>query len=147
MKRTFLGYSPTSVHTFLLIAAAIVVWFSFLILYVYLAQDPGYREIFINHSGRKLTIIEGDRKIDLADGAMTEPMSGQWVFRIETEKGETWEYKWAPIKSREYVIQRTFYCQVESDGSIYLLPFIANGPSEDLPSQPEGYPRRPRILH
>jgi hypothetical protein len=147
MKKTFLGFPVSPVRAILLIVVVILVDVAGFFVFTRWMPDRAVIPVIVNRSGHELTIIQGDEITHVPDGEMAESKHWWPGIRLEIEQGEIWDYEPAPFKYQGYVFNYHFYCQVESDGSIYLLPFKADGPVERLPSQPEGYPLRPRTRH
>jgi hypothetical protein len=127
----------------LLLVATPVACFGSLCLYVLVAQDrpPGLR--FWNNSGHAIQVVSDGRAVEVApgrDGSLAYSRS----ITIRVDDGHVWEYQLNPLGG-SHLSRNTILLQLESDGSLYVLPPADPGVRERLPAQPNGYPLLPRV--
>jgi hypothetical protein len=98
-----------------------------------------------NHSGQSVTIIIHGRSFHhiQPDSSVETPFVDEtWTIAIVTS-AQTWSYKWFPLNEGGYLSSNRIILQIEPDGKLYVLPYWAIPPVDDLPPQPIGFPLIP----
>jgi hypothetical protein len=115
-------------------------------VFVAFGQDKVPRLVFANHSGQDVTITIHSQSFAVQrEGLIETPFVDQtYTIRIKTSKGEEWTYNWVPLDARGYLFQNRMYLQIDEDGAVYLLPIQIYSTVQNLPSQPTGFPLKPR---
>ena len=114
---------------------------------------PGYEVEVTNNSGQNLVVLSLDTELK----ATSYPVGSSQTVRVEVwyklqvqHSGETWSYDMPPrplpksYAKRIGVNRYLHRYQIEKDGSIYVLLPDSQGPVANHPSQPVGYPVRPK---
>jgi hypothetical protein len=100
--------------------------------------------VFFNNSGRALTINSEEWTYQVKAGAVIEiryPGNTQ-MLKIDSGPSNAWRYKVEyPDKAHRW--GNKFYVQIETDGTIYLLPPNTQILAKQLLPQPPGFPWRP----
>jgi hypothetical protein len=114
---------------------------------VYIALGPcrPANMVFVNNTGRNLVVVADGRSSPLPSGGAAEiwPPYNSQELTIQIGGGKVWRYKMAPLEYGQSGVGHSYYLQVEADGSVFVLPFKADRPTQNLPTQPTGYPLRP----
>ena len=103
--------------------------------------------VLFNNSGKNFTIYADDKVYYVKKESVIEvEYPSSQTMKIEDE-GDTWEYKFT-YPPREYMPGRLLrmyeiHCQIEPDGSIYVLKPGVSMPVKGLPPQPDGFPLVP----
>jgi hypothetical protein len=99
-----------------------------------------------NHAEENLILIGEQETHRIPSNTVVEvpwPTSNK-ILRFRTDNNEEWIYKWIPTREPFYQ-HRQYYIQMEPDRRIYALPFLVASPTQNLPSQPDGYPLTRRM--
>jgi hypothetical protein len=114
---------------------------------------PGYEAEVANNSQQNLVVVSLDTEMK----ATSHPVERDRTVRVEVwyklqvqHGGGTWNYDWParPLPKnygKKIGVNRYLHrFQIEKDGSIYVLLPGSQGPIANPPSQPAGYPVRPK---
>jgi hypothetical protein len=103
--------------------------------------------VLFNNSGRSITINSEGTIYVVASGAAKEvqyPGNTELLTINSTPKTKR-EYK-VRYPDKAYMNGNKFYVQIESDGSIYVIPPRSQVPVKQFVAQPDGFPWRPKVL-
>jgi hypothetical protein len=115
-------------------------------LFITLASDRVPTLVFLNHTGQDVTIIIDGSPFQVQQGKSIETpfIQQDYSFSVRTLKNEDWIYQWATLNETYYSFHDRIYLQIEPNGHLYVLRFQANSPVDQLPSQPVGFPLKPK---
>ena len=126
---------------------------SLTILFLVTGCYPGTLEEVVNHTGQTLTVISMDTELKetayLVENNQTVRINVPFKLRVKCG-GETWDYDLPPTRLPQNFrkkVRGNWYLekfQIEKDGTINCLFPESQGPAANLPSQPAGYPVRPK---
>ena len=114
---------------------------------------PGTIEEAVNRSGQTLTVISMDTALNetayVVENNQTIRIKVPFKLRVKCDGG-TWDYDLPPMRLPQNFRKRVRSnwhlekFQIEKDGTINCLFPESQGPVANPPSQPAGYPVRPK---